>query len=71
MEPEPLRHYIIDDKTVPPPHQHAYEYTAGGEYIVRHCECGKSWVLVELRSLIDHKTIYEWRETREEEKYES
>lgn len=49
------------------PHQHDYEYTAGGEYVVRHCECGKSWALVELRSLIDHSAVYRWRKIEEED----
>lgn len=61
-----LRHYTIEPSDGPP-HQHSYEYTGGSEYIVRHCECNKSWVLVELRSLIDHSTIYVWREIKEED----
>ena len=67
MEPEPLRHYIIDDKTVPPPHQHFYEYTGGGEHVVRHCECNKSWVLVALENIIDRSVVYRWTLIEEEE----
>lgn len=66
MEPEPLRHYVIDDKTVPP-HQHDYQYTAGGEYVVRHCECGRSWVLVVLENIIDRSVVYRWKLIEEEE----
>lgn len=65
-----LPYHFIEPSEDQPPHVHFYEYTGGGEHMVRHCECNKSWVLVEFHSLIDHKTIYEWRETREEEKYE-
>lgn len=53
-----------------PPHQHFYEYTGGGEHIVRHCECGKSWVLAVWQSMIDRSITYEWREIKEEEKHE-
>lgn len=66
MEPEPLRHYIIEEKG-PPPHQHSYEYTSGGEYVVRHCECGQSWVMVVLENIIDRSLTYRWREIEEEE----
>lgn len=68
MEVPPLRHYIIDDKGPPQgyPHQHAYQYTSGGEHVVRHCECGKSWVLVVLENIIDHSLVYRWRQIEED-----
>jgi hypothetical protein len=69
MEPESpqdrvLRHYTIEPQS--PLHRHDYRYV-GGEHTVRYCtSCEKSWALVELESLIDHRTIYVWRETEEE-----
>ncbi len=64
MEPEPLRTYVISEGP-PPPHIHDYQYVAG-EHVVRHCECGKSWVLVVLESLIDRSISYQWREIEED-----
>jgi hypothetical protein len=62
-----LRHYPIEPSDGPP-HHHDFGYV-GGEHAVRYCtDCGKSWALVVLESLIDHKTIYVWRETIEEDK---
>lgn len=55
------------DSAISQPHEHFYRYTPSGEFALRYCECGKSWVLVELRSLVDHSTIYMWRETKEED----
>jgi hypothetical protein len=73
MEPEPPQDRVLPYRfTEPsdgPPHQHNYRYVGGGEHVVRYCtECNKSWALVVLESLIDHKTIYVWRATIEEDK---
>lgn len=59
--------YRFTEPSDGPPHQHDFNYV-GGEHTVRFCtDCNKSWALVELQSLIDHSTIYVWRETKEED----
>lgn len=49
MEPEPLRHYIIEDKG-PPPHQpclHQFKLAVTDMTIARWCpDCGKTWVII-------------------------
>jgi hypothetical protein len=57
-----------DSSSPDPDHQHHFQFVASNKHVIRYCDrCGRSWMIGEIRNIVNNRTLPCWTEILEED----